>query len=113
MAKKEQSVLTWTEIRDPRLELRRLADSMGEDECKILVRVARRLKFGEMRYGALSIKTDKRDFAKEAAEEALDFLVYLESYEEKKAGRRRKKATARGYVAMTHAAPARPSARKR
>lgn len=81
---KEQSVLTWAPVDDPRKELAELAESMGPDECKVLVRLARRLKFGEGRYGRLDLDTDDRDLMKEAAEEVLDFLVYVESENEKK-----------------------------
>lgn len=83
-AKKAQSVLTWEKVADPRAELASLAGSMGDDECRILVRVARRLKFGEGRYGPLNLAKDRRDFMKEAAEEVLDWLVYVEGHEERK-----------------------------
>lgn len=85
MAAKEQSTLTWEKIVDARAELAGLAASMGDDECKILVRVARRLKFGEGKYGPMNLRKDKRDFAKEAAEEVYDWLVYVEGDLERRA----------------------------
>lgn len=88
-AKKAQSALTWGRVSDPRGELASLAGSMGDDECRILVRVARRLKFGEGRYGPLNLAKDRRDFMKEAAEEVLDWLVYVEGHAERESLRKR------------------------
>lgn len=87
---KVQSSLTWKKTRlRPRDELQNLAHGLGEDEIRILVRVARRLEFGRKRYGLMDLKSDKRDFTKEAVEEILDWLVYVESDIERKVQRKR------------------------
>lgn len=88
---KVQSSLTWKKTRfQPREELQVLAQGLGEDEIRILVRVARRLEFGRQRYGLMDLKNDKRDFVKEATEEILDWLVYVESDIERKAQKRKR-----------------------
>lgn len=89
------SALTWERKKgDARKELEVLLTSLGPDEVRILVRVARRLEFGRLRYGDMNLKKDKRNFKKEATEEILDWLVYTESELERehqlKSRRRRK-----------------------
>lgn len=88
---KVQSVLTWKKARvRPKEELKELVNGLGEDEVRILVRVARRLEFGRQRYGLMDLKNDKRDFVREAMEEILDWMVYVESDIERKAQKRKR-----------------------
>lgn len=94
---KAASVLTWARRRAAgRKELDTLLEKLGPDEVMILVRVARRLEFGRIRYGDMKLASDKRNFMKEAMEELLDWLVYMEGEQERRAQRKmhgRKKAT--------------------
>ncbi len=53
-----------------------LIDSMGDDEIRVLLVLARRLKAGQDCYGKLDLENDKRDFRKERGEEVADLLVY-------------------------------------
>lgn len=60
--------------------LRRLVDRakrLGPDELTVLVLVAERLATGRKQYGPLQVATDRRDFAREALEEAADLAVYV------------------------------------
>jgi len=57
--------------------LRASWDALGEDERRVLVTIAERLRRGRDQYGALTIATDRRDWRREAHEEALDLAVYL------------------------------------
>ena len=50
---------------------------LGRDEVRVLLWLAERLADGARRYGVLDLGTDRRDFAKEAGEEAIDGLAYL------------------------------------
>lgn len=50
---------------------------LGEDEIKVLRRIAERLRMGAKTYGRLNIVKDPRDWKEEAAQEALDLAVYL------------------------------------
>ena len=50
---------------------------LNRDELEVIVWLAERMAEGATRYGALDIATDKRDFQKEAGEEAIDGLAYL------------------------------------
>ena len=43
----------------------------------MLVLVAERLAMGRRRYGAFNLATDRRDFRREALEEAADAAVYM------------------------------------
>ena len=52
------------------------AEKLGADELAVLELLARRLRLGQRRYGALRLRTDLRDFAREALEEAADLAVY-------------------------------------
>ena len=59
-------------------ELAGVACQLGDDELRVLVRIAERLRHGASVYGPLRIATDARAFrAKEAREEIEDALVYL------------------------------------
>lgn len=50
--------------------------SLGEIELEILAAIAVRLAMGQRQYGKFP-EDDKRDFAQEAKEEALDLAVYM------------------------------------
>ena len=50
---------------------------LGEDERRVLLVLAERLRRGMKQYGKLDIKRDRRDFQHEANEEFLDASVYL------------------------------------
>lgn len=80
---KKASIQTWKDTVDYRVELFDIARALEGDELAVLLRVARRLKFGRDRYGKLVLKKDKRNLLKEAMEEILDFTVYIESLLEK------------------------------
>ena len=59
-------------------ELAGLAAQLGDDELRVLVRIARRLRIGAAAYGPLQVARDARAFrTKEAREEIEDALVYL------------------------------------
>ena len=61
----------------PRSELEAIIDLLGEDEVRVLARIAGRLLHGLEVYGALDLVQDVRDFDTEAREEVEDCLVYL------------------------------------
>ncbi|MFI5296757.1 MAG: hypothetical protein ACHREM_01555 [Polyangiales bacterium] len=65
-----------TSLPDPRAALARLADQLGDDECRVLVYLAERLSEGARVYGRMDLANDRRDFARERAEELADALVY-------------------------------------
>lgn len=51
--------------------------SILEPQAKVvLLDIARRLKAGQAEYGSMDMSRDKRDMFAEAAEEAMDFVVY-------------------------------------
>lgn len=58
------------------VRLSTIAARLGTDEIAVLALVAQRLLLGRERYGALRLATDRRDFAREALEEAADGLAY-------------------------------------
>jgi hypothetical protein len=59
-------------------ELAGLACQLGDDELRVLVRIAQRLRLGAGIYGPLCIARDTRAFrTKEAREELEDALVYF------------------------------------
>jgi hypothetical protein len=58
-------------------ELAEIIRELGVDERRCLLAIARRLAQGARAYGPLDIAGDKRDWVKEAAEEACDQAVYL------------------------------------
>jgi hypothetical protein len=66
---------SWAAI-EPREELSAIADVLGDDEVRVLTRIAGRLLRGAEIYGRLHVASDQRDFRNEAREEIEDFLVY-------------------------------------
>jgi hypothetical protein len=58
-------------------ELDDIIEGLGEDEVRVLLRIARRIAKGRTQYGALHLATDPRDFQNEAREEIEDSLVYF------------------------------------
>jgi hypothetical protein len=59
-------------------ELARLTAHLDDDEVRVLVRIAERLRAGARVYGPLRLAHDERMFrTKEAREEIEDALVYL------------------------------------
>ena len=62
----------------PWRELAAVVAQLGDDEVRVLVRIAERLKGGMHAYGELRIAVDRREFRKtEARQEIEDALVYL------------------------------------
>lgn len=61
----------------PRSELEAIIDLLGDDEVRVLARIAGRLLHGLEVYGGLDLAQDVRDFDTEAREEVEDCLVYL------------------------------------
>jgi hypothetical protein len=59
-----------------RQELDDAVDGLGDDELRVLTRIAMRLRRGQETYGRVHAATDRRDFKVEAREELDDFLVY-------------------------------------
>lgn len=53
-----------------------VAEQLGADELNVLLLVAERLVKGRKIYGPLQVATDRRDFTREALEEAADLAVY-------------------------------------
>ena len=59
-------------------ELATLVARLGDDELRVLARIAERLLHGARLYGRMELATDKRAFrTREAREELEDALVYL------------------------------------
>jgi hypothetical protein len=52
------------------------ARSLGNDELRVLLYVADRLRMGATQYGRLDLATDARDWRVELGQEAADALVY-------------------------------------
>jgi hypothetical protein len=67
---------SWSNIA-PRDELGALVDVLGDDEVRVLARIAGRLVRGQDIYGRLDLAQDARQFDTEAREEVEDCLVYL------------------------------------
>ena len=65
------------ELFAPRSELELIVAQLGDDEVRVLVRIAARLLHGLEIYGGLDLAQDVRDFDTEAREEVEDCLVYL------------------------------------
>lgn len=62
----------------PRRELATLVAQLGEDEVRVLGRIAERLRNGARVYGRMDLARDRRAFrTTEAREELEDALVYL------------------------------------
>jgi hypothetical protein len=49
---------------------------LNADELEVLLEVAEALVHGSVKYGALDLNNDVRDFAAEALEEQRDYLAY-------------------------------------
>lgn len=58
-------------------ELRSVIASLGADEQRVLLAIARRLAVGAKAYGRLDVHGDPRNWKREGTEEALDLAVYL------------------------------------
>ena len=52
------------------------AEQLGLDELAVLALIAERLLLGRRHYGELHLATDRRNFQREALEEAADLAVY-------------------------------------
>lgn len=61
---------------DLRRELIELQELCSYDELRILRVFAKRIGVGRDRYGYFDLSRDRRDFARERAEEAIDWLIY-------------------------------------
>lgn len=64
------------EVTERAMDLLGTLGALGGDELDVLGKVVDRLSLGRTVYGQLDIDTDARDFAAEAADEALDLLIY-------------------------------------
>jgi hypothetical protein len=62
---------------DPRHELATVIDALNDDEARVVLTFARRIRAGRDAYGPLDLTRDTRDFRREAGEEALDLAAYL------------------------------------
>jgi hypothetical protein len=58
-------------------ELTAATSWLGDDEIRVLARIAERLRHGAGVYGQMHVASDRREFRKEAREEVEDALVYL------------------------------------
>jgi hypothetical protein len=59
-------------------ELTAITAKLGDDEVRVLVRIAQRLEGGMQSYGQLYLNVDRREFRRtEARQEIEDALVYL------------------------------------
>lgn len=67
---------SWDRFR-PRAELEAIIGQLGDDEVRVLTRIAGRLLHGLELYGCLDLAEDVRDFDTEAREEVEDCLVCL------------------------------------
>jgi hypothetical protein len=57
------------------VQLARVMEALEKREQRVLLRIAKRLLEGQIHFGALT--KDKKDWRKEAHEEAMDASVYL------------------------------------
>lgn len=64
------------EIDDLHTALDGAVATMGVDELRVLVALARRLHLGRQAYGELRIGADRRDWDAELRDELLDGLIY-------------------------------------
>ena len=85
--------------RSPFENLLTVVKRLGPDEVAVLTLIAKRLLLGRQRYGELHLATDRRDFGREALEEAADLAVYAA------AGLLREKRGKRGKAAGRTASP--------
>jgi hypothetical protein len=60
-----------------RRNIHHILDDLNEDEARVVLTFARRISAGRDAYGPLDLARDRRDFRKEAGEEALDLAAYL------------------------------------
>jgi hypothetical protein len=60
----------------PDAELLDLLCELGPDERRVMLVLARRLLVGQWAYGRLDVARDRRDWGKEAREEAADLAIY-------------------------------------
>ncbi len=67
----------------PREELWARIAVLGDDEIRVLARIAERLVMGAAAYGSFQLRSDSRDFVNEAHQEALDLAVYLAAHLER------------------------------
>lgn len=68
------------ELRTGDIEVcRRLVDVTGlePDAIRVVEHIVARLRLGQATYGPLDLKTNPRDWKKEASEEFLDGAIYL------------------------------------
>ena len=72
-----KSVVRVRSEEDPRNALDAFVEQLGDDEVRVLTRIAERLHRGADLYGRLDAARDERDFCNEAREEVEDFLVYV------------------------------------
>ena len=61
----------------PRPALAAVIATLGDDEVAVLLVLAKRLATGQQEYGRLNLRRDRRQWRREAAEEAADLLAYL------------------------------------
>lgn len=82
-----------------------LAERLGSHEVAVLTLIAERLLLGRRCYGDLRLATDRRNFRREALEEAADLAVYAAAglLREKRA--KQEKARCRGSVTTISAPP--------
>lgn len=64
-------------VRDAAELLTASLGNLSGDELDVIGFVVQRLELGRVAYGQLEAGLDRRDFKREAAEEAADLLVYL------------------------------------
>ena len=65
-------------VRPAEFDLAAIAAELGDVEVDVLVAIASRLKMGQWQYGKLKPPgEDRRDWVKEASDEAFDGCVYL------------------------------------
>lgn len=65
-----------------------IAEVLNDDEREVWGEIGERICRGREPYGELDLDNDPRDFGHEAAEEAMDALVYLAADKVRKARRR-------------------------
>jgi hypothetical protein len=58
-------------------DLNDVAAQLGNDELKVFVLLATRVRDGRDRYGHLDVRRDRRNFACETLEEVVDGLFYI------------------------------------
>lgn len=62
------------------VEILSIASRLEPQAQMILLKIARRLEAGQREYGRMDVAKDPRNFFAEAAEEAMDFVVYYEMH---------------------------------